>query len=67
LRPDGRFVLGDLIVPERPEDVRTEVDGTVDVPDRLDDQLAWLREAGLDPEPVWVDRDLAVICAERRS
>jgi tRNA (cmo5U34)-methyltransferase len=67
LRPDGRFVLGDLIVPERPEDVRTEVDGTVDVPDRLDDQLAWLREAGLDPEPVWVNRDLAVICAERRS
>jgi tRNA (cmo5U34)-methyltransferase len=29
LAPDGRFVLADLIVPEDPKDVVTEVDGTV--------------------------------------
>ena len=46
LRPGGRFVLGDVVVPERPEDARIEIDWGVDLPDRLDDQPSWLREAG---------------------
>ena len=65
LRPGGRFVLADVVVPERPEDARVEIDGVVDVPDRLDDQLSWLREAGFAAEAVWEDGDLAVVRADR--
>jgi tRNA (cmo5U34)-methyltransferase len=65
LRPRGTFVLADLVVPEREEDVVTPIDGVYDVPDRLDDQLAWLRAAGFAAEPVWVHKDLAVMRATR--
>jgi tRNA (cmo5U34)-methyltransferase len=65
LRPGGRFVLADVVVPEREEDVVTPIDGVYDLPDRADDQLAWLREAGLDAELAWSYKDLAVIRATR--
>ena len=65
LRPGGAFVLADVIVPERPEDVVTPIDGVMDLPDRVDDQLEWLREAGLEAEPVWLNKDLAVLRATR--
>jgi tRNA (cmo5U34)-methyltransferase len=65
LRPGGLFVLADVIVPERNEDVVTPIDGVYDVPDRLDDQLGWLREAGFEAEPFWVYKDLAVVRASR--
>ena len=65
LRAGGSFVLADVVVPERPEDVVTPIDGVIDLPDRVDDQLAWLREAGLDPELVWLNKDLAVLRARR--
>jgi len=65
LVPGGRFVLGDVIVPENPDDRVTPIDETegYDLPDRIDDQLRWLADAGLAPELRWVDRDLAVIAA----
>jgi tRNA (cmo5U34)-methyltransferase len=59
----GTFVLADVVVPEREEDVVTPIDGVYDMPDRLDDQLAWLHEAGLDAETVWSYKDLAVVRA----
>ena len=65
LRPGGSFVLADVVVPERAEDVVTPIDGVIDLPDRVDDQLAWLREAGLEPELVWLNKDLAVLRARR--
>ncbi len=65
LRPGGLFVLADVVVPERPEDVVTPIEEGYDLPDRLDDQLAWLREAALEPEVVWAARDLAVVRATR--
>jgi tRNA (cmo5U34)-methyltransferase len=65
LAPDGRFVLADLIAPDDPRDIVTEVDGVVDVPSRIDEQLAWLREAGLSARLVWRLFDLAVIVASR--
>lgn len=37
----GRFVLGDMVVPERPEDAVTPIEPGVDLPDRLEDQLDW--------------------------
>src|SRR5690606_5975604 len=65
LQPGGRFVLADLIVPEDPRDVVTEVDGEVDVPSRIDEQLAWLGEAGFSARLEWRLFDLAVIVASR--
>ena len=42
LRPGGRFVLGDVVVPEDPDDVVTPIDGVHDQPSTIDDQLRWL-------------------------
>jgi tRNA (cmo5U34)-methyltransferase len=64
-RAGGFFVLADVIVPERLEDVVTPIDGVYDLPDRLDDQLEWLAAAGFEADPLWVDRDLAVVRAIR--
>jgi tRNA (cmo5U34)-methyltransferase len=59
------FVLGDVIVPERPEDAVIEVDGVYDVPSSVADQLAWLREAGFQAEVTHVRADLAVFRCRR--
>ena len=61
LAPGGRFVLGDLVVPEDPADAVTEIDGVVDVPSPAADQLVWLEEAGLTASLAWASRDLAVL------
>ena len=67
LRPGGRFVLADVVVPEDPGDIVTPIDDDgYDKPSRVEDQLSWLSEAGLSPQVVWQDRDLAVIAADRR-
>jgi tRNA (cmo5U34)-methyltransferase len=65
LGPGGVFVLGDVVVPDRPEDAVTPLTPDFDRPDRLDDVLGWLREAGLDAETTWARRDLAVVRARR--
>lgn len=61
----GRFVLGDLVVPEDPADVVTPIDGSFDQPSTLADQVTWLEVAGLRVTVPWHHRDLAVIVAER--
>ena len=61
----GVFVLGDVVVPQRPEDAQIEIDWVVDLPDRVDDQLRWLDGAGFDAELVWSHRDLAVMRGTR--
>ena len=65
LHPGGQFVLADVVVPEREEDAVTPIDWVMDLPDRADDQLNWLREAGLEAELLWSDKDLAVMRATR--
>ena len=65
VRPSGRFVLADVVVPEREEDSQIFIDWEMDLPDRLDDQLDWLRDADFDAEPVWTYKDLAVVRAVR--
>jgi tRNA (cmo5U34)-methyltransferase len=67
LRPGGRFVLADLIVPERPEDVVTPATPDFDKPDTLVDILAWLDEAGFETSVDWSWKDLAVIRADAPS
>ena len=64
LTAGGRFVLADLVVPEKPAELVTPL-SEYDFPDRLDDQLAWLREAGFEPTVTWRWKDLAVVAATR--
>jgi tRNA (cmo5U34)-methyltransferase len=54
------FVLGDLVVPERPEDATMEIDGVYDIPSSVPDHLEWLDEAGFETEVRLVSPDLAV-------
>jgi tRNA (cmo5U34)-methyltransferase len=67
LRPGGRFVLADVVIPERDEDAVTPLSPDYDLPDRVYDQLRWLEDAGLHPRVAWAEKDLAVIAAERDS
>ncbi|HLV59453.1 MAG TPA: class I SAM-dependent methyltransferase [Natronosporangium sp.] len=62
----GAFVLADLVVPRRPEDVVTPVDGVYDTPSSVADQLTWLSQAGFDARAHWEHRDLAVLVAVAR-
>jgi tRNA (cmo5U34)-methyltransferase len=64
LRPGGRFVLGDVVVPESAEDVVTPLEEGVDMPDALDDQLRWLEDAGFTPSVTWAWKDTAVVRAD---
>jgi tRNA (cmo5U34)-methyltransferase len=66
LAAGGRFVLGDVVVPEDPADVVTPIDDRhYDQPDTVADQLAWLRAAAFDARVSWSHRDLAVLVADR--
>jgi tRNA (cmo5U34)-methyltransferase len=64
LRPGGRFVLGDVVVPDDPADLVTPIDGVYDRPNSVADQVRWLAAAGLDAQVVWTRQDLAVIVAD---
>ena len=64
LRPGGRFVLGDVVIPDDPADAITPIDGIYDKPSSAADQVRWLGSAGLDARIVWSRQDLAVIVAE---
>jgi tRNA (cmo5U34)-methyltransferase len=66
LRSGGRFVLADVVVPPDPADQQIEIDWVMDLPDTLEDQLEWLRDAGFEATPTWTWKDLAVIVATRR-
>jgi tRNA (cmo5U34)-methyltransferase len=64
LSPGGRFVLGDVVVPEDPSDVVTPIDRDYDRPSTVADQLRWLAAAGLQPSVAWAHRDLAVLVGQ---
>ena len=64
LAPEGRFVLGDVVVPERPEDSIIPMEEGFDFPNLLTDQLSWLVDSGLSVTVDWSSKDLAVVRAE---
>jgi tRNA (cmo5U34)-methyltransferase len=64
LKPGGRFVLADVVVPDREEDAVTPTTPGFDRPDPLAAQLEWLRETGFAPETTWTWKDLAVVRAD---
>jgi len=63
LAPGGRFVLGDVVVPEDPAQATTPLTAGYDHPSPVAEQLAWLEEAGLSARLSWAAGDLAVIVA----
>jgi tRNA (cmo5U34)-methyltransferase len=65
LRPGGRFVLGDVVVPDDPTDAVTPLTPDHDRPSTLAEQLTWLGSSGFDAQAVWVERDLVVVRADR--
>jgi tRNA (cmo5U34)-methyltransferase len=65
LPPGGRFVLGDVVVPDDPADALTPLSDDYDLPSPARDQLAWLADAGFEASLVWSARDLAVLVATR--
>jgi tRNA (cmo5U34)-methyltransferase len=67
LRPGGRFVLGDVVVPDDPADIVTPIDGVYDQPSTIADQVQWLVAAGFHVAGVWTRQDLCVIVADSLS
>jgi tRNA (cmo5U34)-methyltransferase len=67
LEPGGRFVLGDVVVPANPADATTPLSPGFDLPSGAEEQVAWLREAGLEARVVWSERDLAVLVSDLAS
>ena len=65
LRPGGRFVMCDVVVPVTPVESPVPLEPHVDLPDRVDDQLRWLAEARLAPSLVLATGDLAVLRGDR--
>jgi tRNA (cmo5U34)-methyltransferase len=63
LRPGGRFVLGDVVVPASGQRGPIEIDRVIDLPDSVADQLEWLEAAGFDAVVHPVRIDLAVFDA----
>ena len=67
LRRGGVFVLGDVVVPAGGEEGPIYIDWDMDLPDSVDDQLVWLREAGFEAEASSIRVDLAVFRARLSS
>jgi L-threonylcarbamoyladenylate synthase len=64
LVPGGRFVLGDLVTPEDPDDARTPFTPGFDKPSSVPEQLEWMMAAGLEPRVAWEEGDLAIFVAD---
>jgi tRNA (cmo5U34)-methyltransferase len=67
LPPGGTFVLGDVVVPAAGREGPIYIDWVMDLPDSVEDQLAWLRAAGFEAEASAVRVDLAVFRARLSS
>jgi tRNA (cmo5U34)-methyltransferase len=65
--PGGHFVLGDVVVPAAGEEGPIYIDWEMDKPDSVEDQLAWLGQAGFEAEASSVRVDLAVFRARLSS
>jgi tRNA (cmo5U34)-methyltransferase len=68
LRPGGRLVVADVVIPAEPVARPTPVDPDVDHPDTVSDQLAWLGAAGFgNVRCAWGEGDLAVLAGDLES
>ena len=67
LRPGGRFVLGDVILPSEAAAVAIPLTDDWDKPSTVVDQVEWMEDAGLAVRVVWQEDDLAIFSADRPS
>jgi tRNA (cmo5U34)-methyltransferase len=65
LAPGGRFVLGDVVVPPGPDGAGTPPEHDYDKPSPVEEQVGWLRAAGLAVTVRWQEGNLAVLTADR--
>jgi tRNA (cmo5U34)-methyltransferase len=66
LRPGGRFVLADVVIPEASGVATVPVDGDDhDKPSTASDQLEWMERAGLAARLLWIHDDLAILAGDR--
>lgn len=65
VRPGGRFVLADLVVPGRLEDAVTPPTPGYDFPSTVAEELGWLEAAGFSASTSWHRGDLAVMVARK--
>lgn len=65
LKPGGRFVLCDVVVPTAPVAAPVPIEDGVDLPDTAAAQLAWLEDAGFRASMIYESGDLAVLRADR--
>ena len=65
VRPGGRFVLCDVVLPSVPVADPVPLEEGVDLPDTVADQLRWLADAGLIPSIIFAAGDLAILRADR--
>ncbi len=64
MTPEGRLVVGDVVVPEDPADVIAPLDDEYDKPSPIPDQISWLEEAGFGARVTWTEADLAVMVGD---
>jgi len=64
LRPGGRFVLLDVVVPTTPVSAPIPIEAGVDLPDTVDAQLRWLTDAGFSASVVFAAADVAILRAD---
>jgi tRNA (cmo5U34)-methyltransferase len=65
LRPGGRFVLADVVIPVDAASTVIDLDDSYDKPSTVAEQVGWLAAAGLAPAVVWQEEDLALLTADR--
>ncbi len=65
LGDSGRFVLCDVVVPERAVAEPVPLEAGVDLPDTVGDQLRWLADAGFAASVVFAEDDVAILRADR--
>ncbi len=66
LRPGGRFVLGDVVIPVDPADAVTPLTPATTGPRPWPTSCAGWPTAGFDAATVWSERDLVVVRADAR-
>jgi tRNA (cmo5U34)-methyltransferase len=59
------FVLGDVVVPESPQQATIEIDWEYDLPSSVASQLEWLDAAGFQADVTYVRPDLALFRCRR--
>lgn len=64
LRSGGRFVMGDVVVPDDPTAAVTPLTPDYDLPSTIGDLATWLQEAGFETRVEWEFKDLAILIAD---